>query len=119
MRISDWSSDVCSSDLARVHDGQRRLARPSGQARLDRYFVLSGSGCGCGFCFGPLRTKHGLLREAHSVRRSGGLKLDGMPLAAATHADDCYRTDEHTSEIQSIIRISDADFFMHKTKNII
>src|SRR3546814_13324165 len=76
-------------DVARVHDGPRRLARPAGQARLDRYFVLSGAGCGCGLCTGPLRTKHGLLREAHSVRRSGRLKLDGMALAAATHADDC------------------------------
>src|SRR3546814_15860438 len=26
MRISDWSSDVCSSDLFRIHDGQATLA---------------------------------------------------------------------------------------------
>src|SRR3546814_10761204 len=26
MRISDWSSDVCSSDLSRVHDAKKRNA---------------------------------------------------------------------------------------------
>src|SRR3546814_20352062 len=32
MRISDWSSDVCSSDLRRIHD-QVKLSGP--QARLE------------------------------------------------------------------------------------
>src|SRR3546814_12406394 len=36
MRISDWSSDVCSSDLfTRLRDGHRQLHRPvAGAARL-------------------------------------------------------------------------------------
>src|SRR3546814_15637136 len=32
MRISDWSSDVCSSDLAQVHD--RRSRRPGAHRQL-------------------------------------------------------------------------------------
>src|SRR3546814_7727773 len=34
MRISDWSSDVCSSDLRRVDDAQPADA-PNAQARID------------------------------------------------------------------------------------
>src|SRR3546814_20028729 len=33
MRISDWSSDVCSSDLR----GERRLAQPHEQARREEF----------------------------------------------------------------------------------
>src|SRR3546814_1865001 len=35
MRISDWSSDVCSSDLV-AHFERARLRRACGQAELDR-----------------------------------------------------------------------------------
>src|SRR3546814_3696928 len=37
MRISDWSSDVCSSDLAQIH-GRVRVSRQNGEdiARLER-----------------------------------------------------------------------------------
>src|SRR3546814_6540076 len=36
MRISDWSSDVCSSDLIDDDDGAEQLADRRGAARLDR-----------------------------------------------------------------------------------
>src|SRR3546814_2471981 len=36
MRISDWSSDVCSSDLARRIDGDGR-AHPAGERLTDRH----------------------------------------------------------------------------------
>src|SRR3546814_2827625 len=36
MRISDWSSDVCSSDLARAGEGDRRGAPQAGALHLPR-----------------------------------------------------------------------------------
>src|SRR3546814_13559909 len=46
MRISDWSSDVCSSDLARVPEGRRVFSEAtSRQMRsLMRLVVLDGTG---------------------------------------------------------------------------
>src|SRR3546814_8696897 len=41
MRISDWSSDVCSSDLgAHYHELHRRLIAVHGNAHLERPQVL-------------------------------------------------------------------------------
>src|SRR3546814_15886753 len=40
MRISDWSSDVCSSDLLRATQAVRRGARAGGTASRDRRSVL-------------------------------------------------------------------------------
>src|SRR3546814_9347609 len=36
LRISDWSSDVCSSDLVGRIGGRRRVARLEASARVDR-----------------------------------------------------------------------------------
>src|SRR3546814_2916474 len=36
MRISDWSSDVCSSDLPAFHGGRNRASRRSCRARRGR-----------------------------------------------------------------------------------
>src|SRR3546814_7042826 len=69
MRISDWSSDVCSSDLAR-----RRCGRATPSAPVPR---------------------------ARSVRPA--------PPPAAQH-----RSEEHTSELQSLMRISYAVFCLKK-----
>src|SRR3546814_10780350 len=61
MRISDWSSDVCSSDLGRRYDAQRlggvavelkshlpieRQARVIGATWLDQQLIGGGSGLG-------------------------------------------------------------------------
>src|SRR3546814_13593571 len=40
LRISDWSSDVCSSDLGRFGDG-RRPAQPAFLRRRERTFVTT------------------------------------------------------------------------------
>src|SRR3546814_3311397 len=94
MRSSDWSSDVCSSDLpvevsaCRGHrpphadrgaGGRRRVLRPVGQGRGH-----PGHGPG-----------HG---------------------AAADHLRDGQRSEEHTSELQSLMRISYAVFCLKKKK---
>src|SRR3546814_5548301 len=69
MRISDWSSDVCSSDLL---GGQYR-ANPSGG-----YGIRAGTG-GAGISVGDL-----IINGVHFVIGSAGVRLDGP-------SDDKYR----------------------------
>src|SRR3546814_6148668 len=103
MRISDWSSDVCSSDLTSF-----RLAR---RARFRRCFLgLLRRGCLRLRGRGRLRTiaarlrglQIGLRARARVQRLFGGLR----------------RSEEHTSELQSLMRISYAVFCLKKKKKI-
>src|SRR3546814_1238061 len=85
MRISDWSSDVCSSDL-RLRQSFDLLRTSSARRNLRSSTRRSGApSC-------PLRTPapRGL---RHSLRR---------------------RSEEHTSELQSLMRISYAVFCLKK-----
>src|SRR3546814_1056057 len=101
MRISDWSSDVCSSDLAK-HDcggGRSRRAgcpRPADRARTD---VFRRRACGGG----------GRAAVPASARLGG--EPGGAPRAP--------RSEEHTSELQSLMRISYAVFCLKKKKKTI
>src|SRR3546814_9150791 len=96
MRISDWSSDVCSSDLRLLHlGGDERAALPVGQP-VDRANV--------GALVQP---------EADDVRRVP-LGLGAQPRMVRT----VERSEEHTSELQSLMRISYAVFCLKKKKNI-
>src|SRR3546814_1589064 len=105
MRISDWSSDVCSSDLCpgvgrdhclqrgadrRARDDQRRARR----RRLDGEAAHRRSG-GAGI----------------AARRGG---LSGNSRLKAEHG--MGRSEEHTSELQSLMRISYAVFCLNKKK---
>src|SRR3546814_3569765 len=96
MRISDWSSDVCSSDL---HVGDR------GALHLGRDDVLGGE-------------IHGGAEEG--VHRAVGVRCDEdhgaagrRPRAGVRHVE---RSEEHTSELQSLMRISYAVFCLKKKK---
>src|SRR3546814_9382719 len=80
MRISDWSSDVCSSDLVRIARGDRRKRVRS---RIDA-----------------------LIGAEHDA---GAAVADFDPTI-----DD--RSEEHTSELQSLMRISYAVFCLKKKK---
>src|SRR3546814_9834636 len=92
MHISDWSSDVCSSDLAARAAARRwRL----GVARASAPAARSG------------------LRD-RGARRGGAAARDDLPRLCRQPVDggDLYgggagvRSDEHTSELQSLIRHS-------------
>src|SRR3546814_2217981 len=113
MRISDWSSDVCSSDLHGLlpHVRQaRRLANAfyGEGARLtlwDRIVMarlLARDGWG--------RERRRLLRFAFYLR-SHWLRMPPAKLARHLFAKwrrGHRRSEEHTSELQSLMRISDA-----------
>src|SRR3546814_4220171 len=101
MRISDWSSDVCSSDLQRLRGA------------------------------GALQTVGDLVRnEGQQLLVAGGvfgavvIALYGQHAQCAFTADQRHaepaagiawrRSEEHTSELQSLMRISYAVFCLKK-----
>src|SRR3546814_7860394 len=115
MRISDWSSDVCSSDLGddlrdlfferhareqvgdALLDGQRRVPIGCVGHRTRDRFVLRESG----------RGKHaGREHRTHGCRPQNGLETTRHRLSPM-YADltaPLFRSEEHTSELQSLMR---------------
>src|SRR3546814_7403495 len=89
MRISDWSSDVCSSDLFDPGSKHYRLGTA------------------------PSRLFHVDTRLSDWSRW-----LEDQMLALANEFETCQgRSEEHTSELQSLMRISYAVFCLKKKKN--
>src|SRR3546814_8017411 len=99
MRISDWSSDVCSSDLAPASVA----AKCSRASRLSR-----------------------TLAQASTNRSMSSRVCGGCMMAVSIKSPDCSRSqvghsprarsEEHTSELQSLMRISYAVFCLKKKK---
>src|SRR3546814_2102098 len=110
MRISDWSSDVCSSDL--------QHAEPAGAAMAAAEILQ-----------GPEIQHHGGCHaEADEIRQRvelgtefrGAFQQPGD--AAVQHVEqrgdgNRDRSEEHTSELQSLMRSSYAVFCLKKKKN--
>src|SRR3546814_7343135 len=121
MRISDWSSDVCSSDLSRpggtapVVDGHRAgaarvegaLARSPITARRERRRSAGR----------PRRCADaGLVRAAVRQARARCAARSDRLAARADRAQSYCRSEEHTSELQSLMRISYAVFCLKQKK---
>src|SRR3546814_5228760 len=111
MRISDWSADVCSSDLgAQFGKGiaMRGMAelRPRAERRevepLPRRQLLQHGR--------PVGGGHGVAAVARLAQ--GG----EQPVAVEEHDVGWRRSEEHTSELQSLMRISYAVFCLNKKK---
>src|SRR3546814_9108606 len=90
MRISDWSSDVCSSDLraslVRASKRDRRIPMlevKRGEARGAAFLVRFGCwdrGNGCGYRFVEMRCAHRLLPRIRMRRgRQGGCDRTRTP----------------------------------------
>src|SRR3546814_3490210 len=102
MRISDWSSDVCSSDL-RHHARARRSARSLPHAP------------GIALRLPAAGTQKDARRRRHRADLRIGLGQFG--LVGLTHGvHHVERSEEHTSELQSLMRISYAVFCLKKKK---
>src|SRR3546814_4759462 len=106
MRISDWSSDVCSSDL-------QHAARVGGETRRDRamwlHTVIS---CDQSAAMATRSSlPFGLRGNAsrHAIL-CGCMKLGSERRRCAASA----RSEEHTSELQSLMRSSYAVFCLKK-----
>src|SRR3546814_4884653 len=112
MRISDWSSDVCSSDLPTVNPG---LVTPEGIDLSNEYTILLGkrgspkrrSASVRQTVFAPLG-KHS---EKPLVFRPEIEKLmEGRRRIELFCRHNATRSEEQTSELQSLMRISYAVF---------
>src|SRR3546814_8137441 len=129
MRISDWSSDVCSSDL--ISDWQKDTETLPPGKRLDDAIVSTAD----------LQLRRPVATDGPAitalVARCAPLDRNSAycNLLQCTHfADSCIvaerdgaivgwvsghrpRSEEHTSELQSLMRISYAVFCLKKKKN--
>src|SRR3546814_2583697 len=103
MRISDWSSDVCFSDLLPRGGGGRRERpkRPAQAAGRTRRGEMKWSSSAKP---GLRRAVAGLAGSPDQTRIEGGPK------------NQRRRSEEHTSELQSLMRISYAVFCLKKKK---
>src|SRR3546814_3643075 len=122
MRISDWSSDVCSSDLLNYTHADRfvigGVAIETGTVRLPEQAEP------------PSAAGHPFLerRELAIVnvgKADGVVTVDGDAFALGNKdclyvtmgaKDVVFRSEEHTSELQSLMRISYAVFCLKKKK---
>src|SRR3546814_1859835 len=119
MRISDWSSDVCSSDLVTSGsvpdiDPRYRFLRWMSMP-LERY--------------GPPRSSFGLRPSTHPAARSGraglwfvdhrGSRAPWLQVESGHALSDApcdgERSEEHTSVLPSLMRISYAVFCLKQT----
>src|SRR3546814_2181496 len=121
MRISDWSSDVCSSDLTErgLRSGDYRGARGGGTARLGQYIFGAQRVAVAGVAPHPAERRRGLKRARQAVAREAEAvdQLDeARALAAREIGEQRHqpRSEEHTSELQSLMRISYGGFCLKK-----
>src|SRR3546814_2124812 len=132
MRISDWSSDVCSSDLCRSRRASdRSRSSPDRPERVQRLFDI-GDQVG-GVLEPDLEAHEGavMIRRAERAMRVGGGRqaFEAAPAiadpeqiervdkgGAARFVGMVERSEEHTSELQSLMRISYAVFCLKKKK---
>src|SRR3546814_4399170 len=138
MRISDWSSDVCSSDLWLTYATPESLAlymyREPRKAKqlhfgvipktVDEYYQFLG-----GYAGQPVEQKlgnpvfhiHGGNPPANVPPVSFALLLNLVAVAGTSDKAVLWgfvRSEEHTSELQSLMRISYAVFCLKKKKQI-
>src|SRR3546814_8251078 len=105
MRISDWRSDVCSSELSPSTVAMRSARYGGGQSTAMRCAKLSGTILLLALMMRPSR---GLLMDGSSSKGTKPIQSNS-PLQPGTG-----RSEEHTSELQSLMRISYAVFCLKK-----
>src|SRR3546814_5821436 len=131
MRSSDWSSDVCSSDLSRPKRWAPLWAPPPPPSRSARQLLIRRRVrarrivaeaadlvlfIGFEISFEPFDMAIALERQ--DVRREA---IEEEAVVADDHGAareifERFRSEEHTSELQSLMRISYAVFCLKKKK---
>src|SRR3546814_9012943 len=120
MRISDWSSDVCSSDLPLVREERLVLLDDLAGVGVDEFAEVALAvrhviGCASGGVFAHRQHDEAGDREADSnaeridrsdepaeARRERHRRGGGGCLSSA----DALRSDEHTADLQYLMRLS-------------
>src|SRR3546814_6542409 len=112
MRISDWSSDVCSSDLPVLGT----------DPPADLGEIVGRLGQLVGLAQPPLRSQQQpvgdvvVQRAVHLTERHAALRAAAGLLGSRLGIELVVRSEEHTSELQSLMRISYAVFCLKKKK---
>src|SRR3546814_6313280 len=118
MRIIDWSSDVCFSDLS-FRASTRRPGGHLGVGECARTLIIPGVAT-------PAQLIPGVVGVAPALRGTGGekaveyglerqrLERLGQQWQAGFVHRAADRSEEHTSELQSLMRISYAVFCLKK-----
>src|SRR3546814_7383010 len=107
MRISDWSSDVCSSDLQPLVLGDAAQALALSQQLFEQGFWVA--------AIRPPTVPVGTSRLRITLSAAHRpAQIDALLDALATAL---RRSEEHTSELQSLMRISYAVFCLKKKHN--
>src|SRR3546814_2364281 len=115
MRISDWSSDVCSSDLETTRHAAGLFNACTANIRLrikrciTRRAVITGRGNA------NEGTLYVILGQAHRVIIAT-VRRTFWPNRNVTAWEFLLRSEEHTSELQSLMRISYAVLCLKKKK---
>src|SRR3546814_8677764 len=123
MRISDWSSDVCSSDLT-LYPFLTELKRYAGITDEDKIqnkrekleSVLARSDV-------PLKISLPIFAallslEAPEKEAISGISVEQQRKCTKKIFTDWIRSEEHTSELQSLMRISYAVYCLKTNTNI-
>src|SRR3546814_7409409 len=106
MRISDWSSDVCSSDLR-----GDQIASLHWLVFFDQHLADYARHLGCDE--GEVGLYIGVVRGLGRCAGFGAIQINDT---AHCHCEQ--RSEEHTSELQSLMRISYAVFCLKKKNTI-
>src|SRR3546814_8687950 len=125
MRISDWSSDVCSSDLTPPADSfgavvsisahlpshvRKKLHRLVAQSiKLGGVIVLEG------YSQAQINRNTGGPKDADMLLAQSDIEQE-FPDFEVLLSREIERSEEHTSELQSLMRISYAVFCLKKKK---
>src|SRR3546814_955405 len=112
MRISDWSSDVCSSDLP----GQEGVIVDPERFVVELFFnaedvIIPPTD---EIILGPASTGPSLIQTINFSAATAGGNSSRVRFGATLD-----RSEEHTSELQSLMRISYAVFCLKKKKQIV
>src|SRR3546814_2375096 len=120
MRISDWSSDVCSSDLDRRQRRRTRLKAYFGRRRREgRGAPIWGTAHNGKLRVDPDTGAVTPPINAHLLHLHAGIDVQAEPGAhLLLTGGEARRSEEHTSELQSLMRISYAVFCLKKKRPI-
>src|SRR3546814_3567300 len=114
MRISDWSSDVCSSDLGDFRGDVEQRGADQRRGLDVRHLPVLGQQMDDARGLGDIvedRLHHRAVARPGPLRLAGRARgeEDGREVVAGQR-----RSEEHTSELQSLMRISYAVFCLKK-----
>src|SRR3546814_7851400 len=108
MRISDGSSDVCSSDLLLNNLADKADQLIIGGGIANTFLAAAGYKIGKSLC------EMDMLDTARKIRDKIQARGGDIPLPEDVVCATEFRSEEHTSELQSLMRISYAVFCLKK-----